>query len=312
MGLASLMRTRERWAGCAVDVLRSMTNDWSYRYGFLARDHREDVYAALWRGLFTADGCDAVVLDWLPEDYRTLRSALETAGAFDWNHDVFHACDSPSRRLPSPPEPWNKGLKSKFKSNLRNRERRLRAAGLVEFDVVRYGDGFADALNKFYSLESMGWKGERGTAILMQPEAKAFFDSYVRRAASHIQIPILSLDGTPVAAQLIRVDQGTMYLFKTAFDPAFSRYSPGQLITARAMQYGIDHGMETYDFLGVAMHWKTDWAPELRSNVQAVFCSPSATGRYVFMMRHGIKNHVKRVPGAVPLARWLRSKGDGA
>lgn len=311
VGLASLMRQTERWAGHPVTVLRSTTNNWSYRYEFIVRPPRHDVLSTLWGVLFTGNQADAIVLDWLPEDSPTLNAALRAANDHGWHFNVLEAASSPWRPLPSPPAPWDDGLKSKFKSNLRNREKRFNKAGKVTFEVIRSGDHFTDSLQAFYELEAMGWKGSRGTAILKQPEAKDFFDAYLQGSAGDIWLPCLFLDEIPVAAQIIRVTGHTMYLLKTAFNPDFSRYSPGQLITARSMQYGIAQGMRVFDFLGVKMAWKMDWAPELRQNVQVVFCSPSLTGRYVFLMRHGLKNQIKKFPGVVPFARWLRNKRSG-
>ncbi len=73
----------------------------------------------------------------------------------------------------------------------------------------------------------MGWKGTQGTAILKHPEARKNFGAYLLESAD-IWIPCLSLDGIPVAAQLICASGQTMHLLKTAFNPDFARYSPGQ------------------------------------------------------------------------------------
>src|SRR2546426_9070008 len=39
----------------------------------------------------------------------------------------------------SPPVPWDEGLTTKFKANLRNREGRLKALGDVTFEVAKTG-----------------------------------------------------------------------------------------------------------------------------------------------------------------------------
>ena len=89
----------------------------------------------------------------------------------------------------------------------------------------------------------------------------------------------MSVGEQAIAAQLIYVFERTMYLLKTAYNPEFAAYSPGQLITAQVMRYGIDKGMEDFDFLGLIMPWKEDWLPQLRNNIRMTLFAPSIGGQ---------------------------------
>jgi len=202
---------------------------------------------------------------------------------------------------------WDEGLKRKFKANLRNRERRLRTLGEVTFSVVRAGAEQPAALEVFYALEASSWKGKRGTAIAQCPRVKAFYDGLVDRTAQDIWIAVLSVAGQPVAAHLVRLADRTLLLLKTAYDPAFAPCTPGQLLTARLMQYGIDQGLEVLDFLAANMTWKRDWEPQLRGHYCLQLFAPSARGRYAYWSRYGLRESVKRIPGARRLVRWLRA-----
>lgn len=306
VGLAFMTPVNERWAGKTIDLLESATNAWSYRFEFLALDDDREIYSALWRTLFTHRRWDVVRLSWVVDRTPTMEWGLRTAKELGWSSAVVEAGTSPWRRLPEPGQPWDKGLRSKFKSNLRNRERRLQALGEVTFTVVKDAGGLEQAIRIFYDIEAKSWKGEKGTAIVMQEKARALFDGLIRAAPPDVWIPILSVDGRPVAAQFMRVQNRTMFLLKTSYDPEFSAYSPGQLITARAVRHGIENGVDALDFLGVSMAWKSDWMTEERPNVQLIFCAPSASGRYAYWTRYGLKNEVKKIPFAVLLARRLR------
>jgi len=245
-------------------------------------------------------------MSWVVDQTPTMQWGLRVARELGWSPVVLEGGTSPWRRLPRRGEPWDSGLKSKFKSNLRNREKRIGALGEVEFTVARDTQDLRAAVRTFYDIEARGWKGEEGTAVTMQEGARKLFDGLLRGAPEQTWVPILSVGGKPVAAQFLRVWANTMFLLKTSFDPEYSAYSPGQLITARVIRYGIENGMEVLDFLGASMPWKTDWAPEERPNVQLVFCAPSPAGRYTYWTRFGFKNGVKKVPFAVPLVRRLR------
>ncbi len=311
VGLAAVQALTELWTGRKIKVLQSLTNVWSYRFEFLSSHDRADVLKALWRALCEAGRWDVIRLDIVPEGSPSLTAGVEVARELGWNNLILPLYQSPWRALPQPPTPWNVGLNGKFKSNLRNRERRLNALGGVSFEVGQKRNEQKRALQIFYELEQSSWKGERGTAIINQRDTKFFFDKLVERATGDIWIPILSVSGRPVAAQLIRVCCGTMFLLKTAYHPDFSPYSPGQLITARVIKYGMERGIKILDFLGEQMTWKMDWVPDLRSNFQLVLCSQSFNGQYAYWMRYGIKKQLKKIPGAVSFARWLKEQRRG-
>jgi CelD/BcsL family acetyltransferase involved in cellulose biosynthesis len=306
VGLGVMEQREESWGGRTVRVIQSLTSVETPRFEMLASCARVDVLGHLVRAL-AAGQWDVIRLEHLPEDSPTLEAGLAMADALGWTPVVETTLESPWRALPSSPEAWEQGLKPKFRSNLRNRERRLAALGRVDFSVVGAGPQQGGALDVFYALEASGWKGESGTAIARRADTKAFYDALHARTADHLWVPILSVGGRPVAAQLIRVHDRSALLLKTAYDPEFSAYAPGQLVTARAMRHAIEAGMEVFDFLGDDMPWKQDWAPRLRRHHRLSLFAPTARGRYAYWTRYGVREHARRIPGAVRSVRWLRA-----
>jgi CelD/BcsL family acetyltransferase involved in cellulose biosynthesis len=285
-----------------------LTNIESPRFEFLSSGGRLDVQERLWQTLCEAGRWDVIRLEHVPEDSPSLSVGITVAHALGWSHVVEATLESPWRSLPRPPAAWDEGLQRKFRSNLRNRERRLATLGEVTFSVIGAGPEQRAALDVFYALEARGWKGQRGTAIALHPSTKAFYDGLQERAMRDIWIPLLSVGGRPVAAQLIRVQDRTLFLLKTAYDPEFAPYAPGQLITARLIRHGMEHGTATLDFLGEDMPWKDDWEPRLRRHHHLLLFSPSARGRYAYWTRYGVREHAKRIPGATRLVRRLRTE----
>jgi CelD/BcsL family acetyltransferase involved in cellulose biosynthesis len=307
IGLGAFQRLRESWNGRAIEVLQSLTNPESPRFEFLSRAGRLDVQERMWRELLESGGADVLRVEHLPEHSPTLDAGLSVANEQGWSHVIEESFASPWRALPNPSAAWDEGLSRKFKSNLRNRQRRLEQLGAVAFDVVKSGSRQRAALNQFYELEASGWKGERGTAIGSRANARAFYDGLLERTARDLWITILSVAGRAAAAQLIRVNRRSIFLLKTAYDPEFAHCAPGQLITARLIRYGAEHSMELLDFLGENMEWKSDWEPSLRAHYRVMLFSPGAGGRYAYWTRYGVKENVKRIPGALRAVRWLRS-----
>ena len=308
VGLGALQSLTESWAGVRIAVIQSLTNVETPRFEFLADGGRRDVQERLWRALCAAGRWDVIRLDYLPEDSPTVSAGIKLAEEVGWSRVVEATLESPWRPLPQSSAAWDGDLKRKFKSNLRNRERRLERLGQVDFTVVKGGADQQAALGTFYALEASSWKGARGTAIALQKSVRDFYDELVERTAPDLWIPVLSVAGRAAAAQLIRVHGRTLFMLKTAYDPAFAPYAPGQLLTARLIRYGIDHGMVNLDFLGESMTWKSDWEPRLRCHYRVVLFAPSAKGRYAYWTRYGLREQAKRIPGARRLVRWLRTR----
>ena len=305
--LAPLERTVKVWAGRRVRVIHSLTNAESYRYDFLCAPPRRDVLDALWNRL-ARSGADVIHLEHVPADSPVVTSALEAGERLGWRCHLLPTFESPWRPLRPPPAHWGEGLKSKFKSNLRNRSRRLAKLGRVTFDVVADPARQGDALEIFYALEAASWKGEAGTAVAQRSDARRLYDRWVERAAPRIRIALLSVGERPIAAQVLYESEDTLFMFKTAYDPEFSPYSPGQLLTAEVIRYGIDRGPRALDFLAGNMPWKSDWSPGLRPHRRVLLFAPTAAGQYAYWTRYGLRNLAKKVPGARQLAdlakRW--------
>lgn len=310
LGLGAVQGLLESWAGQRTRVLQSLTNVESVRYEFVAADNRSDIHEQLWRGLCQDRQWDVIRLEYLPEDSRSLSAGIRVAKELGWTHFLELTFESPWRSLPRPGIAWDDGLARKFKANLRNRERRLRALGEVKFCVERGDPAQPAARDVFYALEASGWKAERGTAIAQRSNVKAFYDGLLDQTADETWIPILTVAGQPIAAQLIRLGGGgrTLFLLKTAYDPSFAPYAPGQLLTAALVRYGSEHGMDALDFLAENMTWKQDWVPQLRGHYCLQLFAPTARGRYAYWSRYGVRESVKRIPGALRFVRWLRDR----
>ncbi len=307
VGLAALQKLTERWHGRRVRVVQSLTNVESYRFEFLAADGRVDIAHHLWRTLCRSGSADVIRLDHVPESSPTLAAGLDVAREQGWRTVLEDTFVTPLRAF-SKSQAWDHGLRSSFKYRLRNRLKRLAAQGDVAFDIVSSAPGVSAALPKFYQLEASGWKGAQGTAVVQQPTVKRLYDEIVGRACGDVRIALLTVAGTPIAAQVLRVCGRTLFMLKIAYDEAYGLFAPGQLLTARVVQYGIQQGMEGLDFLADNAPWKESWATGFVRHRRMLLFAPTLAGRYAYWTGYGIREQVKRVPGFTQVVRWLRRR----
>jgi CelD/BcsL family acetyltransferase involved in cellulose biosynthesis len=115
---------------------------------------------------------------------------------------------------------------------LRQDWNRLSALGSVDIANDRTADGACAAFEVFLELELRSWKGRNGSALLSHDEDAAFTRRLIADLAAHggASVALLRVDGKAIAAQVVLYSGRMAYTWKTAFDAAFAKFSPGALL----------------------------------------------------------------------------------
>jgi hypothetical protein len=125
-----------------------------------------------------------------------------------------------------------KAFSSTSRKKLRQRRRRLAEMGTLQTTVVSAPDTVGSAFETFLALELKGWKGQRGTAILNNPDEAAFARDLIAdlAQAGDVSIHALELNGRPISMQIVLRAGNAVYTWKTAYDEALGDFSPGMLL----------------------------------------------------------------------------------
>jgi CelD/BcsL family acetyltransferase involved in cellulose biosynthesis len=124
------------------------------------------------------------------------------------------------------------------RKKLRQDWNRLSATGAVDVVNQRSPEATAAGLEVFLAMEAASWKGERGTAFLSSERDTAFVRAFVAAmaAAGDASVALLTVDGTPIAAQILFYAGAKAYTWKIAFDADYSRFSPGVLLVNKVTE----------------------------------------------------------------------------
>lgn len=135
------------------------------------------------------------------------------------------------RRLASPGDPA--AITDPRRKEHARQRRRLAEHGRLAFDLATEPDAVTAALADVLALETRGWKGRAGTAAAQTPGQQALVTAAVATlaAASAARVARLRLGDRTVAAGIVLVAGPTAWFWKTAYDEALARYSPGVLLT---------------------------------------------------------------------------------
>lgn len=279
-----LVRDGERLVGGALFAHR-----WSRFRGMPLRElvlaenvhsNRADLVAAAGRerevGAAIARWACAIRQSWsvlrlgsIPADSAVAAAFREELDRFDFPLGAKQGSQPPWISLEGGAAAFEASLTAKWKSNLRNREKRMAALGpLVHETVDGPIPGLASRLDACFALEAKGWKGANGSAIDSTHATRRFYRALAADAAANgtLRLHMLRVGERLAAFQLDLEEAGTEYVIKIGYEPELSKLSPGGLLLKRVIARALERGLQRVDLLGDEMEWKRDWTSRARQH----------------------------------------------
>jgi hypothetical protein len=187
-----------------------------------------------------------------------------------WGHQAWASLDQ------IPNDPWEALRPSKKRKEVRRRRRILEGFGVLNYRVVGPHDSVDEALETFFRLETMGWKGRAGSALAANlPEerfARAMVANFSREES--VIFPLLEIDETPVAAGLMLMAGSTLFAFKSGYHTEYSRGSPGvQMKLFLLESVRRIHGVTAVDSCAAHGSWLEPLWPGRKRVTRGVFAT---------------------------------------
>ena len=170
---------------------------------------------------------------------------------------------------------------SKQRSHHRRRRRQLAQLGRIDVEVARTVDELKAALEDAFVLHDLRWQGRPDGSGFTTPAGRRFSHA-AAEALAPLGVPrivTLKVDGRAVAFHYFLALEGRIYVHRIAFDPEFSRYSPGVVNTLDAIEAAAAEGATRVEFLGGAERYKVDLADRLEPLYMAFGLAGSLRGR---------------------------------
>lgn len=269
-GIFPLMEVNKIFAGAPFVILQSMTNFHSPRFHFIVKSGKEDVLLAFWQYLRRRPRrWDLLQLQNMPSDIPGYAALLRIAREDRHHAELWHGQASPYLNIKGSWDEYQGILKPKFRSNMRNRMKRLHQLGKIEYEIVTEPSWVNGALTDGFAIEQKGWKGGKGSAILCNPLLVNFYLQWANIAASNgwLRLSFLKINGRRVAFDYSFIYQNNLYCMKIGYDPEFRPYSVGQILCSEIIRSCFERKIKEYNFLGEATTQKLDWNPLIRPHV---------------------------------------------
>ena len=186
---------------------------------------------------------------------RALRSASEKLGGTQAAFGAHRraALDLAAGR----PRDLDEVIGAKRMREARRLRRRLGEVGRAEFAVAHAPSDVAPALQRFLALESQGWKGAAGTALIQSAAHRGFAESALDALAHRGETTVteLAFDGRVVASVIALRSANRVWSWKMAYDEGMARFSPGlQAMTEVTAALLADETIEFVDSCAVPNH----------------------------------------------------------
>lgn len=186
------------------------------------------------------------------------------------------------RRTVAPTMDMSEADQAVRKKSLKRHDNRLQREGDVRFDGWRSPDDVAARIDDLIALHRRRWDATPTPSEFGDARVRARFVEMALALAGDgvVRLHELRVDGTLVAAHLGFVDGARFVWYKPAFDPAWARWSPGEVLLRRLIMAAADEDVDEFDFTVGDEAFKLRFATRMRgvTDLHATF-SPVEAAR---------------------------------
>jgi CelD/BcsL family acetyltransferase involved in cellulose biosynthesis len=281
-----------------------------YQSFLLTEGHTDEVEMIVEYICHRVPNWDLIELRDIPEASETARALAAYSGkSLKFEHRVAERC--PIVRLPANRQDFLESLDSRFRKNLRWRQRRLERDFAVDFKVVSSLENVSDAMEMFIDLHQKRRASMKPPGIFSDSRLRRLHldvaSSFARRG--WLALGILMVNGDAVAAQYNFKYANKMYCYLSGFDPEYSKYGVGSLLDLYLMEYCMSNGIYEYDFGRGDEPYKRQWQSTPRGSLQFV---ASRKGTVPAVVKWIMRNARLTGPFLQFVSRGIRRDGSGS
>lgn len=203
---------------------------------------------------------------------------------YGYSYSIQMGDKSPYLNLQGSWEDFLKQKSSKFRSDLRVRERRLREKGKLKFRVFDGNSDWEKGLQDIFEIEMETWKQEGGSSILRIDKQRRFYERLAVFAArdSTLRLVILYLDGEPIAFDYSLSWEKIYFLLKTSYKENYREYCPGIVLRKLVIEWLYSEECLRIDFLGKDEPWKMKWTNTVCEHIFYRVFNNNLKGRWLW------------------------------
>ncbi len=290
VGIAPLAINTRRRFGRSTRILEFVVA-WHADYAdFILGADREAVLSAIYSYLWSIrDRWDIARFKEIPEASPTIEQSNSLLGSLHMPFAIVDAHGCPMIRLEGHGE---EAIRKAFRrhSSLRNSINRLKRMGELTYghaDTLEEGFAYLDLLFHHHICR---WEHTVTLSKFYYEHERAFFRSVVKSLLPRgwLRIAYLNLDEKPIALYLGFEYNGSLSYHTPAYDPMYSKYSPGRVMVYYALQYCMERGLRDFDLMRGIEQYKVSMA-NLITQSRTLCIYKSGLQRYAYNLKSNAK-----------------------
>jgi CelD/BcsL family acetyltransferase involved in cellulose biosynthesis len=180
--------------------------------------------------------------------------------------------------LPASWEAFLASMPGSRRSRLKRARSKLDAGCRHRFFAWNDYERLDEAVDRLIELHHLRWREAGGSASFVTPEYIGFHRSVIKMCAPRdwLRLYCQEIDGQIVAMTYCYRFRDRVFLVQAGFDPAQSRWKPGNILLGNAIEHAIGEGNVVLDFLRGDHRYKEELASGMRDTVQVTAHRPGA------------------------------------
>ena len=165
---------------------------------------------------------------------------------------------------------WEEYYEQRVSKNARKKQERkyrnLEKKGKLSFSHSGTSETLRDLLDEIAKIEHESWKGLQHMGLFWHDRNREFMIRVCSAFADlgWLGILALRLDRRLLSYYIAFNHNNRYYLYSTAYDPEFKKYSPGILLLKYGIQRSFDKGYVEFDFGRGEEQFKLNWSNNIR------------------------------------------------
>jgi CelD/BcsL family acetyltransferase involved in cellulose biosynthesis len=292
VSIAPLRKSRYKLDGLlGYDVLEPITYRRSDYTGFVVAEQEEASLKLIINHLFEQKDWDFIYLLDVPETSLIFKLLPKIAADIP-RFAIEEGRPCPYIVMPSSMDILLSSLSAKFRKNLRRSMKSLKS-DYQRVELKRYDEfgSMEEAMNTFFTLHQKRWatKGKPGVYKDNKTRDASIELSKLYAEKGWLALYFLTANDKPVAAQYCLEYGQRMHYGLGGFDPDYSKYSVGNLITGMVLEKCIERNIREYDFMKGNESYKFDWTTKCRRNLGIRFVNKKFSSKLFHFGVKGIK-----------------------
>jgi len=260
---------------------------------------------ALLRWLTGHQKWDVCSLNTLAQNSAVAKALMRELEGARWRF-LADSCPRSAIHLPGSWSQYCEQLSPGFRPLVTRYPRRLAGRYQVRICRCENADDLAKGLEILFSLHMQRWNLANQPGSFGSEERKEFYElmsrSFLRRG--WLELWLLELNGTAVAAQFCFRYGDTVSILQEGFDPKFAADKVGYALRATMLKHFIETGVRQYDFLGGLAAHKQKWGAKPGEYLNLNFARPGSLGSLYLSSTNALTKGKEWLRTKLPAPAW--------